>query len=391
MHPLSSRLDALPYSGIREMSDLARRTPGALRLELGDPDFTTPAHIVDGGLRRATKERSGYPPTAGIPELRAAIATKLRDRNGIHCGPENVVVTVGATGALYLSMLATLEPGDEVLVPNPGWAGYPAMVALAGGKLRSYRLDPERDFALTVDAVRTALTDATKVVIVNTPNNPTGAVYENSELAGLVELAGQRGIWLISDECYEDIVFEGAHHSLGATGDVDTSAVLSVFSFSKSYAMTGWRIGYVTAASQVASAIMRLQSPAVSSTSIISQWAALEALSGPQEPVAEMAGAYQRRRDMAAALLDDAGVRYILPRGAFYLLVDVRATGGSSNAVARSLLLEAGVSTTPGVAFGDQAEGFLRVSLACADDDLRAGLTRLAEHLQGSETRGSRS
>lgn len=379
--PQSAKVDALPYSGIREMMDLARELPDVIRLETGDPNFLTPRHITDGALARAAQNRAGYPPTAGLPELRTALAHKVTRKNGIACAPAQVVVTVGATGALSLGLLATINPGDEVLVPNPGWAGYPAMVSLAGGVLRTYDLDPTTGFALTVDAVRASITAATRVIIVNSPNNPTGAVYTPPALRALVELAERHDLWVIADECYEDLVYDGRHHSVGNTDDLDSSRVLSVFSFSKSYAMTGWRIGYLAAATNMAQAVAKLQAPSVASASVVSQWGAIEALAGSQEPVRRMADGYRHRRDLAAQLLRAAKLDFIMPAGAFFLLVDIRRTGLDSATFAEALLRKVGVCTTPGSAFGSRCEGFLRVSLASSDDDLRTGLSRLSEYI----------
>jgi aspartate aminotransferase len=381
MPRLSSRLSSLPYSGVRRMMDLAMRTPGALRLEAGDPDLMTPRHITESTLRWAAASQAGYPPTAGLPELRSAIAHKLSTRNGLQCVPDQIVVTVGATGALYLSLLATIAPDDEVLVPDPGWAGYPAIVAVAGGTLVGYELDPDDGFNLSADAVRAATSERTRAIILNTPNNPTGAVYAKSDLEDVLALAEERDLWIITDECYEDIVFGGEHHSLGALEDGSAPRTLSVFSFSKTYAMTAWRVGYVAAPAEVADAIVRLQSPVVASTSGISQRAALEALTGPQEPVQEMADIYRRRRDLAVQLLDAAGLDHVQPQGTFYVMLDVRAIADDSAALAIELLRDVGVSTTPGSAFGPRGEGFLRISLACDDDDLREGLSRIAWHL----------
>lgn len=383
MPNLSVRLADLPLSGIRQMMDLARRTPDIIRLEVGDPDAQTPSYITEGAFRWAASTRVGYPPTAGYQDLREAISRKLIESNGIEAPADDVVVTVGATGALFLSLHAIIDPDDEVLVPDPGWAGYPAMVATAGGRLATYQLDAEDDFQLRADAVRNAVTDRTRAIILNSPNNPTGAVADRTELGAVLEVAASHDLWVLSDECYEDLIFEGEHVSPATLSEDAASRTVSIYSFSKSYAMTGWRVGYCTAPPEVASGIARLQSPAVASPSGISQRGALEALEGPKDATEEMRQTYLRRRRLATALLDDADTRYVYPAGAFYLLLDLRDREADSMTLAKELVMKAGVCTTPGSAFGNAGEGFLRVSLACPDDQLREGLKRIVGYLRG--------
>jgi len=377
MPAIASRVDNIPLSGIREMMNLALTIPDVLRLEIGDPDFMTPEHITGAATDWARTNRIGYPPNAGIPQLRAAIARKVAATNGIACSAGHVNVTIGATGALYLAMLAVLEPGDEVLVPDPGWAGYPAMVALAGGVFRPYRLDPENGFRMRLRDVEAAIGRRTKAILLNSPSNPTGAVNDPAETRALVEMATSRGIWIISDECYDEVVFEGPSACAGTFATLDDGPVLSAFSFSKTYAMTGWRIGYLVTPMEISGHVTRMQAAAVASASVVSQRAALAALEGPQAPSAEMVAAYTRRRDLAMAILDRAGLGYIRPQGALYIFVDIRGAGLGSREFATALLREKAVCTTPGVAFGPSGDGFVRISLACSEADLEEGMKRL--------------
>jgi aspartate/methionine/tyrosine aminotransferase len=377
----SGRIDSLPRSGIREIMELALSRPDAVRLDIGDPDFPTPAHIVEAAATAAGAGFTHYSPGAGLSSLREVVAAQVGERNGISCTPQHVVVTTGACGGLYSCFLALLDPGDEVLIPDPGWTTLVPMALAAGAKPAPYRLVRGGDgFALDVAAVEERLGPRTRAVIVNSPGNPTGAVASRRVLEDLLELAGRHGLWLISDECYEEIVFDGAHVSPLALGEPDR--VVGVFSLSKSYAMTGWRVGYVTAPPAVARAITKAQEPVVSSASTISQKAAEAALLGPQTAVAAMRDEYRRRRDAALSLLDELGIAYARPSGAFYVMVYTSGAGETSQDVARRLLLEQEIAVVPGSAFGEGGEGMVRVSLAAPWKEIEVGLQRLASWLR---------
>lgn len=357
--------------------ELALELPDAIRLEIGDPDFPTPAHIVDAAADAARAGFTHYSPGAGLPSLRALIAGKVAARNGFACTPAQVVVTTGACGGLYSSLLALLDPGDELLVPDPGWTTYVPMAHAAGVVPVPYALDRAAGFALDPDAIAACIGPRTRALAVNTPGNPTGAVATRDELAAVLDLARRHGLWVLSDECYEELVFDGEHVSLGSLEGADD--VVSVFSFSKTYAMTGWRVGYVVAPEPVAPLIAKAQEPVVSSASTVSQKAAEAALLGPQDVVGEMREAYRRRRDAGMRVLDDAAVRYVRPGGAFYLMVDVSPAGPD---FALQLLRERGVAVTPGEAFGAGGAGMVRVSLAAAEERVARGLELLAEQLR---------
>jgi aspartate/methionine/tyrosine aminotransferase len=366
--------------------DLALELPDAIRLEIGDPDFATPAHIVDAAAEAARNGFTHYGPSIGLASLRELIAAKLSERNGFGCRPDEVVVTTGACGGLHACLLALLDPGDELLVPDPGWTTMVPMSIAAGVTPVGYALDRSRGFALDPDAVEARIRPRTRAIIVNSPSNPTGAVAGRDALAAVLELAARHGLWLISDECYEELVFDTEHVSPAALGERER--VISVFSFSKSYAMTGWRVGYAAAPPPVARLIAKAQEPLVSSASTVSQKAAEAALLGPQECVAEMREAYRRRRDGATAQLDAAGVEYVRPGGAFYLMVDVSAGGESAQEFAQRLLVEHGVAVVPGDAFGSLGAGMVRVSLAAADELIERGLDSLAAALHEGPARG---
>ena len=376
----SRRIDRLPRSGIRGIMELALQLPDVVRLDIGDPDFPTPAHIVAGAARAAREGHTHYAPGVGLTSLRELIAAKVARRNGIAWTPECVAVTTGACGGLYSTLLALLDPGDEVLVPDPGWTTLVPMAMAAGVTPVPYPLVRGGDgFALDVAAVAERLGPRTRAVLVNSPGNPTSAVVPRDALQAVVDLTAQRDLWLISDECYEELVFEPEHVSPASLGAPDR--VVSVFSFSKTYAMTGWRVGYVVARPDVVRALAKAQEPVVSSASTISQKAAEAALLGPQDVVREMRDAYRSRRDAAQAQLDAAGVGYAPAAAAFYLMVEARGPGEPSEGLALRLLREHRVAVVPGSAFGEGGEGMVRVSLAAPPAAVELGLERLISSL----------
>lgn len=379
MPEVARSITTTPHSGIRVMADLAREVPDVIRLEVGDPDFVTPAHIIEAAARAASAGYTGYPPSAGYPTLRALIADKVTRRNHLTTTADQVVVTTGGGGGLFTTFLALLNPGDEVLVSDPVWPGYPAQIHLQNGVLKRFPLDRQRGFALDPDAMERCIGPKTKVLVINSPCNPTGAVYGADELKRVVEIAERHDLWVISDECYDEIILEGETVSLATLGGRDR--IITVFTFSKTYAMTGWRIGYVVASPELAAIIGKLQEPVVASASSLSQKGAEAALLGPQEVVGKMVDSYRERRDLAMELLDGEGIGYIRPHGAFYLMVDTSPAGDSLE-FAQRLLREHRVGTVPGSAFGPGGEGMVRVSLASSKADLEFGLAALSACLR---------
>lgn len=379
MPEVARAVTTTPHSGIRVMADLARGVPDVIRLEVGDPDFVTPQHIIDAAARAASAGYTGYPPSAGYPRLRELIAEKVTVRNKLPTTPDQVVVTTGGGGGLFTTFLALLNPGDEVLVSDPVWSGYPAQIHVQNGVVKRFPLDRRRGFALDPDAIESSINSRTKVLVINSPCNPTGAIYHAEELKRVVEIAERHDLWVISDECYDQIVLEGETVSLATLGGRDR--IITVFTFSKTYAMTGWRIGYVVASPELAAIIGKLQEPVVASASSLSQKGAEAALLGPQEMVGQMVDSYRERRDLAMELLDGEGIGYVRPRGAFYLMVDTSPAGDSLQ-FAQRLLREERVATVPGSAFGPGGEGMVRVSLASPKKDLEVGLKALSACLR---------
>ena len=365
------------HSGIREIANQALVTPGAIRLDVGQPDFATPQHIKDAGKRAIDENKTFYTHTQGILSLREKLVDKLARVNGIESSPDRVAIGPGGVGAIAAVLASIVEPGDEVMLPDPGWPNYLMMLGWLSVRAVRYPCPPSLGFQPDLDALARLITPKTKVLVVNSPNNPTGAVYPKATMAGLIELAQRTNIWLLSDECYDEIVLDGTWTS-PANMAPDDSRIVSAFTFSKTYAMTGWRIGYVTGSAELIDTATKVLESSSSCVSTISQIAAEAALVGPQDCVAEMVSAYRRRRDLVVGILKDAELVIAEPSGAFYCMADVSPSGLKSRDFSFRLLAEKGVSVAPGTAFGQVAKDAVRISLASSDADLKEGVGRLA-------------
>ena len=343
----------------------------------GEPDFDTPEHIKAACMGSLDAGFTKYTPAAGIPELRAAISEKLKNDNNLKYEPSQIVVTCGAKHACYNALLAVLEPGDEVLIPAPYWLSYPEMVRLAGGDPVIIPTKAENGYKLTPELFLEWMSPKTKMVIINTPGNPTGAVYTENEFAALADVALDEDILILSDEIYEKLIYGGAkHHSIASFSSDVYKQTITVNGFSKPYAMTGWRLGYVAAPTGVAKAIESLQSHSTSNPTSFAQKGALAAYKGPQDCVVEMVAEYDKRRLRVMELLDGIDkLSYVKPEGAFYVLVNIAQTGHDSTAFAEKLLAQEKVAVIPGVAFGDDST--VRLSYATSMDQIEKGLERI--------------
>jgi aspartate/methionine/tyrosine aminotransferase len=375
------------HSGIREIANEALRTPAAIRLDVGQPDFPTPQHIKDAGKRAIDENKTFYTHTQGLLSLREKLVAKLARVNGISSSPDRVAVGPGGVGALAAVLGAVVEPGDEVMLPDPGWPNYRMMLAWTGAREVRYPCPPTLGFQPDLDALAAMISPKTKVLIVNSPNNPTGAVYPRETMETFVELAQKHNLWLLSDECYDQIILDGSWTS-PATLAPEDPRIVSVFTFSKSYSMTGWRIGYAAGSAELIDSATKVLESNSSCVSTISQVAAEAALDGPQDCVTEMVKAYRHRRDLVVDLLKEAGLFISEPAGAFYCMADISPSGMHARDFAFALLREKGVSIAPGTAFGRVADNSVRISLASSDQDLREGVGRLAEFVQGDAKRG---
>jgi aspartate aminotransferase len=385
----SSTAARVPASGIREIVNLVIERGGdILRLEIGEPDFATPAHVVEAG-HRAAMAGARYTQSAGTLELREAISAKLERVNGLRCPPDRVIVCQGAVQGCSVVLSALLEPGDRLLVADPAWPNYQMLARLHGAVPVRYPAPPERGFLPEVAEVEALVGPRTRVLVLNSPSNPAGAVFDPQLVGGLVELARRRDLVVLADEVYDQLVFEGG--PANAAG-LDPERVVGLYSFSKTYAMTGWRVGYVAAPAWLAPVLGKLQEPLVSCVSAVSQAAAVAALTGPQECVAEMREAYRRRRDLVVGLLGEAGIGVAAPGGAFYLMLPFAA--GVDGRAAAFDLVGHGVAVAPGSAFGDAARGYARLSLACSQEVLSEAVGRVVAWYRatggGASLRGAR-
>ena len=382
MKTLAARVESLRRSEIRVLFDAADDQPNAIRLEVGEPSFTTPAHIIDAAAAAAREGHTGYGPNGGLESLRHLLSDKILRVNGFLAEPTNIVVTPGAMNALFSIYMALLEPGDEVLLPTPGFPNMDEMVRLLGGRPVFYELDPKSDFIPDVDEIDRLCGAKTKAVFVNTPSNPTGAVFPPAVVRSIVDVTREHGVWLVSDEVYDEMILDPAATHASAASFPGSDHVVSVFSFSKIYAMTGWRVGYAAAPADFADRLRVLQEPEVSCPSTISQKAAEAALSGPRAPIEEMIDAYRRRRALALDVASSEGLTVVPPAGALYMMVSISEAPGSSLDFALHLLETQGVSVAPGSVFGPAGEGWVRISLAADDELLVEGLRRLAKTLR---------
>jgi aspartate/methionine/tyrosine aminotransferase len=365
----------LRRSGIREVMDLAASLDGVLHLEIGEPDFPTPPHVVEAVQRAIADGEVKYTVSRGLPSLREQIAAKLRSRNAVEVDADRVVVTSGGTPAILETLMVLLRPGDGVLVPDPGWPAFELAATLQHGRIVRYRVLPESGYLPDIDELD-SLAPSARVLVVNSPSNPTGAVYDRETLEALYELARRHDLTILSDEVYEDIIFEGEHVSLSSL-DEDGRAV-SIFSFSKGYAMTGWRIGYATGPSAFVEAMVRVQEPVIACPSYVAQKAAEAALAGPQDVLAVRRAEYRLRRDAVLPLLRRHGLFVAEPRGTFYAMADVSRLGTDTYEVARRLLLDERVAVAPGETFGPGGAGLARLSLAGSLDVVTEAVARVA-------------
>lgn len=375
MKPLSQRARSVTASGIRVIMELAARLPDVIHLEVGEPDVVTPQPIIEAAAAAARAGFTKYTAAAGLPSLRAALAEKLRLRNDLRAAPEQIVATPGSVFALASAVLAVVDPDDEVLIPDPGWPNYVGMLTVAGATPVRYPLVRAAGYQPDLPALAGLITPRTKALIVNSPSNPTGAVFPPATIRALVELASRHDLYVIADEVYEEFVYEG-EHAPAARFDRD-GRVISVFGFSKSYAMTGWRLGYAHAAPQIAESVARFAESFVSSASSLSQKAGEAALAGPQDVVARMRESYRRRRDIVVEILQPQGLLAATPHGAFYALVDLSSVSTDSMALSRTLLEDQRVATAPGESFGRLGAGMVRISFAAERAQVEEGCRRI--------------
>jgi aspartate aminotransferase len=364
-----------------------------IHLEIGEPDFDTPSHIVEAGCRALREGHTHYTPTAGIPELRAAIAEEVARSRGIAVDPAQVVVTPGGKPIMFFAILALVEAGDEVLLPNPAFPIYESMVNFVGGTPVFVPLRQENEFRFDLDEFRAGLSERTRLVILNSPANPTGGVLTPEDIASLAEILRERpDVFVLSDEIYCRLLYAGSFASIASEEGLGPDGrTIILDGFSKTYAMTGWRLGYGVMPEPLAEEVTKLQVNSNSCTNAATQYAGLEALAGSQESVEIMLSEFRARRDLIVSGLNELpGVECIAPQGAFYAFPRIAETGHTAGALADLLLEEAGVACLAGTAFGRYGEGHLRFSYANSRENISRALERVGEVLARAEVRGSR-
>jgi aspartate aminotransferase/aminotransferase len=385
MKPFASIPAQIPRSGIREVMDLAwaaEKRGEVIHLEVGQPDFATPEHIVEATCRHARAGQTKYVPNAGVDPLREAAARYFERNTGVKTTSDNILVTPGAVMSVATSFLALLEPGDEILLPDPGWPNYHMAVSIIHGHPVFYNLRPENQFLPDLDEIDRLVTPRTKLLLLCTPSNPTGQVYDEALMRDLMHLAKRHDLWVLSDEIYGEIVFDRGHQS--ALPHDEDGRTLIVSGMSKSYAMTGYRVGFTRANPEYVELAAKLLEPFVSCGTGFSQLASAEALDGPQDDVVEMCDAYHRRRDIALEVLRAHDLYHYTPGGAIYLMIDISASGMDSRDFVVKLLKEKGVAVAPGKTFGQMCQDHVRISIAAPEEHIRRGVTAICELVRGS-------
>lgn len=353
-----------------------------VHLEIGEPDFDSPSNIVEAGKNALDDGFTHYGPSPGFPDLRDRIAQEIRDTRGVHFTGDNVVVTPGGKPIMFFLIMALVDQGDEVLYPNPGFPIYESMINFVGGVPAPMQLHESRDFNIDIDEIEGKITERTKLMIVNSPNNPCGSVMSRDDLERLAQLAIDNDIAVLSDEIYSGFLYEGEHHSISSFPGMRERTII-LDGFSKSYAMTGWRIGYGVMPLELVEPISRLVTNSVSCTAGFTQVAALEALNGSREDVYSMVAEFKKRRSIIVDGLNSIkGIRCPLPKGAFYAFPNVEETGLGSRRFADDLLTEAGVACLPGESFGQYGNGFVRFSFANSTQNIEKALDRIEDFVK---------
>ena len=380
---LASRMSRLGTETAFEVLNRARalekQGKEIIHLEIGEPDFNTPANIIEAGVDALHKGWTHYGPAAGLPDLRQAIADYVSHTRKVPVSSDEVVVVPGGKPIIFFSILALIDEGDEVIYPNPGFPIYESMINYSLGKAVPIPLREERDFSVDVKELASLITDRTKLIILNSPHNPTGGVLTKKDILDIAEAIGDRNIMVLSDEIYSRLIFEGEHFSIMSVPGFKERTIL-LDGFSKTYAMTGWRMGYGVMRPDLAAQIARLNTNSNSCTASFTQVAGIEALRGDQSSVDKMCAEFKRRRDAFVAGLNKIkGFSCRIPKGAFYVFPNITKTGWPSKKLADALLEQAGVAGLSGTAFGAFGEGYLRFSVANSLENLIAALLRIED------------
>jgi aspartate/methionine/tyrosine aminotransferase len=380
---LASRMSRLgtetAFEVLNKARALERQGKDIVHLEIGEPDFDTPANVVEAAVDALHKGWTHYGPSAGLPELRQAIADYVSRTRGVPVSSDEVVVVPGGKPIIFFSILSLVDEGDEVIYPNPGFPIYESMIHYVGGHAVPIQLREEKDFGVDVDELASLINDRTRLIILNSPQNPTGGVLSKAAIHDIADAIGDRNVMIMSDEIYSRLIFEGEHFSIMSIPGFKERTIL-LDGFSKTYAMTGWRMGYGVMRGDLAAHITRLMTNSNSCTASFTQMAGIEALRGDQSSVDRMREEFRRRRDAFVAGLNRIqGFSCRMPKGAFYTFPNITATGWPSKKLANAILEEAGVACLSGTAFGDFGEGYLRFSVANSLENLNKALERIQQ------------
>jgi len=379
---VADRMESIPFSGIRTIFEEVTRREKAgekiIHLNIGRPDFDTPNHIKEAAKKALDEKKVHYSSNYGIPPLTQALADKLQQDNQMSYAPSEIIVTVGGNEAVFMAMMGLLDSGDEVLIPDPCWLNYFYCVQMARGVPVSVPAKEEHQFTPHIDDFLSRVTDKTKMIVINTPNNPTGAVYSAEFLSELAQLAVEKDLYVLSDEIYEKMVYDGHRHvSFGSLPGMKERTV-TVSGFSKNYSMTGWRLGFVAASPDAISAMVRIHQYVTICATSFAQWGAVAALTGPQDDVHHMVGEFDKRGALVSSALQEMpGIQVSKPAGAFYIFPSIKETGKSSQEMAQYLLDEAQIAVVPGHVFGDFGEGYIRLSYANSYENLEMALSNM--------------
>lgn len=366
-------------SGIRKFFDLASTVEGCISLGVGEPDFDTPWHICDAAVQSMQQGRTHYTANRGLIELRREIARFHHERYGQDYNPENeIIVTTAGSEGVDISFRALLDPGDEVIVLDPNYVAYEPAIRMAGGEPVFIRLKEENGFKLLPEDLKNALTDKTKVLMLNYPSNPTGGVMTKEDYAALVDIIKKSGIYVISDEIYAEILFDGEFASLAQFPEI-RDQIIVINGFSKAFAMTGWRLGYLLASKELSSLLNKVHQYVMMSAPTAAQYAGIEALKNGYPEVCAMREEYRARRNLVCNRLNRMGLKTNVPHGTFYVFANITPTGLSSDEFAAELLKEEKVAVVPGTAFGPSGEGFVRMSYATSMDNLKKALAKIED------------
>ncbi len=380
--PLSKTITGIKPSGIRKFFDIVSEMKDAISLGVGEPDFDTPWHIRDEGIYSLEQGRTFYTSNAGLMELKEEIALYLKRRINVDYNPrKEIMVTVGGSEGIDIALRAMLDPGDEVLIPQPSYVSYEPCTVLAGGKPVIIELKAENEFRLTAKEIEDAVTDKTKILILPFPNNPTGAIMEKEDLEAIAKVIREKDLYIISDEIYSELSYKGRHVSITELEGMRERTVL-INGFSKAYAMTGWRLGYACAPENILSQMLKIHQFAIMCAPTTSQYAAISALRNGDEDVDRMRNAYNQRRRYLVDAFKNMGLECFEPFGAFYIFPCIKQFGMTSDEFATRFLQEEKVAVVPGTAFGDCGEGFLRISYAYSIENLKVAIERLERFIQ---------